>query len=129
MASSGTRNRKAATSLNQHTTKKIQQDQRMQLKRWEELPLWQQEGSHFIETGYRPPSGSMLNSFKSWGYLHNESVNIYSHLIGSLLFFAAPIYIFKTEIPPRYKVATSADIGVCTIYFIGVAICFLLSAT
>ncbi|KAE9367450.1 hemolysin-III channel protein-like protein Izh2 [Stipitochalara longipes BDJ] len=91
--------------------------------------LWNREDSHFIETGYRPPSGSIRKSFESWGDLHNESVNIYSHLIGSLLFAALPIYIFRTEIPPRYKVATSTDIGACSIYFIGVAICFLLSAT
>ncbi|KAH8780606.1 hemolysin-III channel protein-like protein Izh2 [Hyaloscypha sp. PMI_1271] len=90
----------------------------MLLKRWDEL-----------QTGYRPASGSIRKSFESWGYLHNESVNIYSHLIGSMLFVVLPIYIFRAEIPPRYKVATSADIGVCLIYFIGVAICFLLSAT
>lgn len=106
-----------------------QQKQQMLLKRWDELPLWQQEDNHFVETGYRSASGSLRKSFESWGYLHNESVNIYSHLIGSVLFVVLPIYIFRTEIPLRYKVATSADLEVCSIYFTGVAICFLLSAT
>jgi hypothetical protein len=41
-----------------------------------------------------------------------------------MLFAVLPIYFFRTEIPPRYEVATSADLGVCSIYFIGVAICF-----
>lgn len=45
------------------------------------------------------------------------------------MFLCIPIYVFTTEIPPRYKVATGADIAVCTVYFIGVAICFLLSST
>lgn len=138
MTSNGTRNRKAVTPaggeevplmISDPSKDHEQQEQKMLLKRWEELPIWQQEDNHFIETGYRPASGSLRRSFWSWTYLHNESVNIYSHLIGSILFAVLPIYVFRTEIPPRYKVATSADLAVCLIYFIGVAICFLLSAT
>ena len=52
---------------------------------------------------------------------------IYSHLIGAALFLALPIYFVETDIPPRYAIATVADIVVCTIYFIGVAVCFCLS--
>jgi len=54
------------------------------------------------------------------------------HLFSSswiFFFLVLPIYIFKTGILPRYKVATSADLGVCSVYFIGAAIRFLLSAT
>lgn len=56
-------------------------------------------------------------------------VNIFSHVIGSLLFFAIPVYVFNVEVPPRYTVATVPDKIVCSIYFIGVAICFVFSAT
>jgi len=56
-------------------------------------------------------------------------VNIYSHLVGSAVFIAIPVYLFKNEIPPRYAVASRADVVVCLTYFVGVAICFCLSAT
>lgn len=55
------------------------------------------------------------------------TVNIFSHLLGALLFFALPLYIFNTEIPPRYTVATVADKLVCSTYFLGVAACFSFS--
>jgi adiponectin receptor len=38
-----------------------------------------------------------------------------------------PFYIFSTEIPPRYTIATTADVIVTSTYFIGVAICFVFS--
>jgi adiponectin receptor len=58
----------------------------------------------------------------------DPAVNIYSHLIGAVLFAALPLYLLRTEIPPRYLVATTEDIIVFAIYFAGVAICFCLSA-
>ena len=64
---------------------------RIVLQMWSELPSWQGDDNHFIETGYRyeiyitieasglltailrPTSGSCWESVKSWGYLHNET--------------------------------------------------------
>lgn len=76
----------------------------------------------------RPVSGSYIESWKSWAYLHNETVNIFSHLIGSMLFFALPAAVYR-ELRPRYETATTADMVVITIYLIGVAVCFLFSTT
>ncbi|KAH9887093.1 hemolysin-III channel protein-like protein Izh2 [Xylariomycetidae sp. FL2044] len=101
----------------------------VRLYAWRDLPEWQQEGNHFIEIGYRRATGSVRDCLHSWTYLHNETVNIFSHVIGALLFLVIPIYVFNTEIPPRYTVATVADKVVCSVYFIGVAICFVFSAT
>ncbi|KAM3072500.1 hypothetical protein ACMFMG_009298 [Clarireedia jacksonii] len=56
------------------------------------------------------------------------TVNIHTHLLGSILFFALPIAIY-TRLTPRYEKATTADIVVFSTFFFGVAICFLLSAT
>jgi adiponectin receptor len=41
---------------------------------------------------------------------------------------AIPAYFVKMEFLSRYSIATTADIVVCLIYFIGVALCFCLSA-
>ncbi|KAG4414154.1 hypothetical protein IFR04_012720 [Cadophora malorum] len=105
------------------------QRKRNPLRSWGELEIWQQEDNHLIETGYRSATGSLSACFSSLTYIHNETVNIYSHLVGSAVFIAIPVYLFKNEIPPRYAVASRADVVVCLTYFVGVAICFCLSAT
>ncbi|OAG19845.1 Hly-III related protein [Alternaria alternata] len=58
----------------------------------------------------------------------NEILNIFSHLIGSVLFFALPIPVYYS-LQPRYGTATTADVVVFSTFFFGVAICFALSAT
>ena len=55
-------------------------------------------------------------------------VNIYSRVIGSILFFGLPVPVYYT-VEPRYATATTADIVVFSTFFFGVAICFALSAT
>lgn len=47
---------------------------------YEELPGWHQDNP-FIRHGYRPISRSAIACFQSWGFLHNETLNIYTHLI------------------------------------------------
>ncbi|KAM3070914.1 hypothetical protein ACMFMG_009826 [Clarireedia jacksonii] len=100
----------------------------IKLKLWSELETWQQEDNNYIETGYRAATASLWDCFASWGYLHNETINIWSHLIGAALFASLPVYLYRAELPSRYAAATKADVVVCVIYFVGVAICFSLSA-
>jgi hypothetical protein len=52
---------------------------------WDELPSWQQN-NEFIRGSYRRASHSYRKSLRSLGYLHDESANICSRLIGSILF-------------------------------------------
>ncbi|EGX95513.1 hemolysin-III channel protein Izh2 [Cordyceps militaris CM01] len=57
---------------------------------FDEMPEWfQHENNQWILDGYRPISGSARASFRSWRYLHNETVNIYSHLIPAVVFLLA----------------------------------------
>ncbi|KAH8898543.1 hemolysin-III channel protein-like protein Izh2 [Thozetella sp. PMI_491] len=97
------------------------------LLNWVDLPHWQQHGSELIHTGYRQASGSALECLKSWSYIHNETVNIYSHILGAAVFFCLPVAIFAATIPPRLSEATHTEVLVCTIYLVGVAVCFVLS--
>ncbi|RDW89032.1 HlyIII-domain-containing protein [Coleophoma cylindrospora] len=94
---------------------------------WNDLPSWQQD-NHYIHSGYRPASNSFKKSFASLGYLHNESVNIYSHLFGAIIFSAAGIFMFK-EIRPRYSSAAPSDILAFGCFFAGAAACLGMSAT
>ncbi|PQE12367.1 hemolysin-III channel Izh2 protein [Rutstroemia sp. NJR-2017a BVV2] len=54
-------------------------------------------------------------------------VNIYSHLLGALLFALLPIYIYCVAVP-RMGDAKLADLVVFGIFFFGVACCFSLSS-
>ncbi|KAI1103500.1 hemolysin-III channel protein-like protein Izh2 [Jackrogersella minutella] len=99
----------------------------VQLLEWGDLPPWKQRGSEHLRTGYRPECSSLWSCLQSWSYVHNETVNIFSHIIGAIIFMVLPLYVFRTEIPPRYRLAATADILVCSTYFLGVGICFTLS--
>lgn len=51
---------------------------------WDELEEWQRDNEH-IHTGYLRESNSYLEVFTSLFYLHNESGNIYTHLVPSIV--------------------------------------------
>lgn len=94
---------------------------------WDDLPSWQQD-NQFIRSGYRPASGSFQKSFASLGYLHNESVNIYSHLLGAAIFILAGGIVYSA-VKPRYETATSADVLAFSCFFAGAALCLGMSGT
>lgn len=94
---------------------------------WEDLAAWQRD-NHFIHSGYRPATNSFISCIHSLSYLQNESVNIYTHLLGALLTF--PIaYWFYHAITVRYPTAHTADTVVFGCFFVGSAFCFAMSAT
>ncbi|MCJ1316412.1 hypothetical protein MMC15_001733 [Xylographa vitiligo] len=86
----------------------------------------------YIKTGYRPPIKSVKESVQSLIFLHNETgghdlVNIYSHLIGAVIFVSLPIIFWLGPFPYR-NVAQYGDVIVLSIFFSNVSLCFLLSA-
>lgn len=94
---------------------------------WDDLPSWQQD-NHYIHSGYRPASNSYQKSFASLSYLHNESVNIYSHLVGAIVFSVSG-FLLHIIIRPRYESATPADIFAFACFFAGAGACLGMSAT
>ena len=99
----------------------------LKLITWDQLPAWQQD-NHFIHGGYRPASGSYLGSFQSLAYLHNESVNVCSHLIGAIIAILAGGSLFSA-IGKRYPLADRDDLWVISCYFMGAVACLGMSAT
>ena len=87
------------------------------------LSSWRQD-NHFILTQYRPDSYSYAKSFQSLFYLHNESVNIHSHLLGTFVFFFIAICLYISE---RSSVKTSDVIAFCC-FFVGAISCLGISA-
>ncbi|KAL1583124.1 hypothetical protein WHR41_08258 [Cladosporium halotolerans] len=94
---------------------------------WRDLAPWQQDNQH-IHSGYRPASNSYSRSFASLSHLHNESVNIYTHLVGALLALLAGVYVYGS-VKPRYALATGEDVRVFACFFGGAVVCLAMSAT
>lgn len=93
---------------------------------WNDLPAWLQDNQH-IHSGYRPASNSYRKSLASLTHLHNETVNIYTHLIGAVLALLAGGYAYGT-LKPRYEQATQQDVLVFACFFGGAVSCLGMSA-
>lgn len=120
--SSGSQPAQAAATLLEQPPKVTKR-----LLHWDDLPHWQRD-NHHIHTGYRPASFSYLVSFQSLTYVHNETVNIYTHLLPSMLATPAAVVLYRA-ISPRYQTASERDIKAFACFFAGAAFCLGMSAT
>lgn len=68
---------------------------------WVQLPEWAKD-NEYIQSGFRPISSSYLDCLKSCLYVHNETGNIYSHLLATVWMWSLPasFYFFtKSHYP------------------------------
>ena len=79
----------------------------VQVGMWEEAPEFSRD-NEFIRKGYRIHFNTFKSIIKSLFICHNESMNVWSHLIGVILFicFIAYISIYVTPrfVFPSYQV-------------------------
>ena len=101
---------------------------------WAALPAWQRDNA-FIHSGYRPQSSSYRGSLASLAHLHNETVNILTHLFGALLFLLLGLLAlvdapssFPRYYTPRYAQASPQDVRVLACFFGGAVACLGISA-
>lgn len=94
---------------------------------YDDLPEWYQDNA-FILHGYRPVTNSSRTSFASLLYLHNETVNIYSHLLPAILFLAAEGGMYQ-YLHVRYPNATAVDHVVFAFFLFTAVVCLGFSAT
>lgn len=98
---------------------------RRRLYSFEELPNWQKDNEHILH-GYVRETGNLKDSLKSLFYLHNESVNIYTHLLPALLFLA---FTFATEFyMKKFPTTNTADYFYISLFFLGAFTCLILSS-
>ena len=101
---------------------------RQALLSFDEMPEWfQHDNNRWILHGYRPISGSVRASFGSWWYLHNETVNIYSHLIPAVVFLLGEWYILQ-YLAGKYSRVTSTDFVAFSFFMLTATICYAFSA-
>ncbi|KAJ5605224.1 hypothetical protein N7510_010378 [Penicillium lagena] len=93
----------------------------------EDVPTWYAHNT-YIRTGYRPVTPSARLCFESLAYLHNETVNVYSHLIPAVLALLSNglLYVYFTFSFPR---ASWTDQLVFHVYLTTSMICFGISST
>jgi adiponectin receptor len=85
------------------------------------LPHWLVD--EFLISGHRPPMPSVKQCFASIFRLHTETVNIWTHLLGTLVFIGIAIYFLSrpaAEVHIEKKLIFGA-------FFLGAIVCLLCS--
>lgn len=89
---------------------------------YQNLPDWLQD-NEFLHKGYRPTLPSFRACFKSIFSLHTETVNIWTHLLGCIVFIGVAL-VFLTR--PSFEIQIQEKLIFSTFFFSTIA-CLSLS--
>ncbi|CEI87851.1 hypothetical protein RMCBS344292_02259 [Rhizopus microsporus] len=93
---------------------------------WHEIPAWMQDNV-YITGGYRRQTNSYLECAQSLFYLHNESINIWSHFLAFLLFIGIGFHFLYSN--PLADSLTSFDYIYFFVFVVGALTCLGFSAS
>lgn len=126
----------SSTILQSQSNRTINQEQRpgeigstkqkRVLYTWNEIPDWQKDNEHIIR-GYVRETNSFQECLQSLLYLHNESVNIYTHFLPALFFLTT--FIFDRFAVQKFDTTTWIDYVAIDVFFVGAFACLVLSST
>ena len=91
-----------------------------------EAESWQLENKYLLGY-YRMASNSYWSSFHSLRYLHNETSNVYTHLIGAVLFLSWAVQTYN-DVLRRYTTSDFNDLLSFGVFFTCAVFCFGSSA-
>jgi len=91
------------------------------------LPLWMQKEAHILR-GYRPELKSLRQCYHSLWYIHNETVNIWSHLLTGTAFLAFFVWTLLPELHGGYTFS-AGDLRTFQFYLLGTTLCLYLSVS
>jgi adiponectin receptor len=97
------------------------------LIKFETLEHWRQD-NHYIVNSYRKTANSYRRSYASVFQIHNETVNIWSHLLPAVLSLPIASGLYYT-LGPRYDRAFRSDVVAMGCFFLGALLCLGMSAT
>ncbi|KAH9909215.1 hemolysin III family channel protein [Xylariomycetidae sp. FL2044] len=107
-------------------------EEALRLLLWDDLPAWRRDNA-YITRGYRPPSSSIRRSLASGVLgLHNETVNVWTHLVGALLFPLLGLYLYLKKNGgggAGFADGRHNDALVLACFFGGAVACLGMSAT
>lgn len=104
----------------------IRAENRRPLLLVEQVPPWAQD--KYILSGYRSPTGSVADCFNSWTYLHNETGNIYTHMVPALCLVGGEILLYSC-FKNSYPNATDADLFIFAMLLLAALTCMTFSTT
>jgi adiponectin receptor len=114
------------TSRTKSVSNTIQETKRI-LFEFNEVEAWQRD-NEYLRSKYRNPSNSYKESLRSLFYLHNQTGNIYTHLIGAIVFLVYAVYVYG-RISTRYPTADASDLLTFGIFLGSAVVCFGFSAS
>lgn len=94
---------------------------------WQDVSEWHLDNKYIL-SGYRREKADYLEIFISLTFLHNETCNVYTHLVGAFLFLPLVTTAFLRGVAePRFLNVSSMDYFMFGIYFLCAEICLVLS--
>ena len=93
---------------------------------WREISHWQRDNKH-ITSGYRPCEADYLKTLASLKFLHNETCNIYTHLVGALLLPIIANCSMAAFSQPQFSAVQGMDYAMFGIFFSSAECCLVLS--
>ena len=93
---------------------------------WQEISEWQLDNKYIL-SGYRPEKADYLEIFISLTFLHNETCNVYTHLVGALHLPLVATAFLRYLAEPQFLNVSFMDYTMFKIYFCCAEICLVLS--
>lgn len=85
---------------------------------WDNLEPWQQDNEYILRH-YRPPSYNHWKSVTSLTYLHNQTGNTYSHLLGTIIFLMLAFCVDY-----EFRAYSHQDRILLACFLLGTIVCF-----
>lgn len=93
---------------------------------WNEAAEWQRD-SKYILSGYRREKPDYLELLTSLTFLHNETCNVYTHLIGAMLLPLIATTIMRGLSQSQFSIVSGTDYIMFAIFFWSAECCLLFS--
>jgi adiponectin receptor len=93
---------------------------------WHEASEWQRD-NRYILSGYRPEKGDYMDILTSLTFLHNETCNVYTHLIGALLLPLIAFAVMQIPSQPQFLDVSRSDYIIFGIFFCCAECCLIFS--
>ena len=95
---------------------------------WHKISDWQWD-NRYIASGYRPEKADYLETLTSLTFLHNESCNVYTHMVGTLLLPLIGTASMRVLSEPQFLGVSRTDYVMFGIFFWCAECCSIIGAT
>lgn len=95
---------------------------------WHEIPERQRDNKYIL-SGYRLEKADYLDIVTSLTFLHNETCNVYTHLVGALLLPLIATTFMRVLSEPQFLNVLRTDYFMFGIFFWCAECCLIFSAT